>query len=97
MLTEGGREGSPMPAGEQQMPAERPDQGQSAVPPKEASAPPERAENVGFFARGMRGLVNILKDIGSGRAQRLNPHAPPPLETSPQQSDSSQVREPSNS
>lgn len=63
------------------MSAERtPDQSQSSVSPQETTIQSQSAEHVGLIRRAMTGVVNILKDIGSGRAQKLSTHGPNPVE-----------------
>ena len=94
MLTEGG-EGSPVSLEDQQMPAERVDSAPSV--PQQPDVSPSQSVNVGLFGRLKKGLLGVLGDMKSGRVQRLNTHATPPLETSSQQPDSSQAREPGTS
>ena len=77
MPTEGGQEGLPGSVPQEQMSAERtPDQNLS-VSRQEGITQPQ-TENVGLLTRSVRGFINILKDMASGRAHKtLNPTSPP--------------------
>lgn len=74
------------------MQAERVDQSPNINPQPESLT--QSTEKVGLVARLRRGLLNIIEDMKSGRAQRLNPRGTPPVEPSQTQN---RTREPSKS
>ena len=73
------------------MPAERVDSAPSV--PQQPDVSPSQSVNVGLFGRLKKGLLGVLGDMKSGKAQRLNTHATPPIESSP----SERLNEPGNS
>ena len=95
MPTEGEQEGLQESVPQEQMSAKRPIVEQGPTSPQEAVlSQTGQTEKVGLIKRAMMGVVNILKDIGSGKAQKLSTHGPRPLDTSEQTQ--SPQNEPSN-
>ena len=84
-------EGSPVSSGDQQVSAGRVDSAPSV--PQQPDVSPSQSVNVGLFGRLKKGLLGVLGDMKSGKAQRLNTHATPPIESSP----SERLNEPGNS
>ena len=79
MPTEGGQEGLQGSVPQEQMSAERtPSQSPGSASSQETIVQPQQEEHVGLVGRSVKGLINILKDITSGRAHKtLNPMSHP--------------------